>query len=147
MVSDGTQARIGTLTAGTEWFKPWRTVTGETVADAQMTELQVMLEGICDLSRFLGLVRDFIVFEDNGSGAPVKKIAGYHQFHAVRVAVEETLRAADRLKLVAQDIVDHYEQRLEALDGKAMVVCMSRPHLHRPLRGAGEAPPRVALGR
>ena len=94
MVSDGTQARIGTLTAGREWFKPWRTVTGEAPADPHMTELQVMLEGVCAPDRFASLVRDFIVFEDDGGGAQVKKMAGYHQFHAVRVAVGETLRAA-----------------------------------------------------
>ena len=95
MVSDGIQARIGTLTAGKEWFKPWRTITGETLADANLTELQVMLEGVYEQKRFLALVRDFIVFEDDGSGALVKKMAGYHQFHAVRVAVDETLRAAE----------------------------------------------------
>ena len=95
MVSDGTQARIGTLTAGREWFKPWRTITGEKLADPHMTELQVMLEGVCAPRRFLALVRDFIVFEDDGSGALAKKMAGYHQFHAVRVAVGETLRAAE----------------------------------------------------
>ena len=95
MVSDGTQARIGTLTAGREWFKPWRTITGETLADHHMTELQVMLEGVCARWRFLALVRDFIVFDDDGSGALAKKMAGYHQFHAVRVAVGETLRAAE----------------------------------------------------
>ena len=94
VVSDGTEARVGTLTAGREWFKPWRTVTGEKLADSHMTELQVMLEGICSPDRFLALVRDFIVFEDDGSGALAKKMAGYHQFHAVRVAVDETLRAA-----------------------------------------------------
>ena len=94
MVSDGTQARIGTLTAGREWFKPWRTVTGEALADSRMLELQVMLEGVCSPDRFASLVRDFIVFEDDGGGALVKKMAGYHQFHAVRVAVGETLRAA-----------------------------------------------------
>ena len=94
MVSDGTQARIGTLTAGREWFKPWRTVTGEAPADSRMLELQVMLEGVCSPDRFASLVRDFIVFEDDGGGALVKKMAGYHQFHAVRVAVGETLRAA-----------------------------------------------------
>ena len=94
MVSDGTEARVGTLTAGREWFKPWRTVTGETLADSQLTELQVLLEGVFERGRFLSLVRDFIVFEDDGSGALVKKMAGYHQFHAVRVAVDETLRAA-----------------------------------------------------
>ena len=95
MVSDGVEARIGTLTAGREWFKPWRTISGEGLAGTHVPELQVMLEGVCELSRFLSLVRDFIVFEDSGSGAPVKKMAGYHQFHAVRVAVAETLRAAE----------------------------------------------------
>ena len=94
IVSDGTQARIGTLTAGREWFKPWRTITGEALADPNMTELEVMLEGVFAPDRFLALLRDFIVFEDDGSGALVKKMAGYHQFHAVRVAVDETLRAA-----------------------------------------------------
>ena len=94
VVSDGNEARVGTLTSGREWFKPWRTVTGETLADPHMTELQVMLEGVFEPGRFLSLLRDFIVFEDDGSGALVKKMAGYHQFHAVLFAVEETLRAA-----------------------------------------------------
>ena len=95
MVSDGIQARIGTLTSGKEWFKPWRTVAGETLADKLLTELQVMLEGVFEPRRFLALVREFIVFDDDGSGALEKKMAGYHQFHAVRVAVDETLRAAE----------------------------------------------------
>ena len=93
-VSDGTQARIGSLTAGKEWFKPWRTISGESLADAHLTELEVMLRGVCLPQRFLALIRDFTVFEDDGSGALVKKMAGYHQFHAVQNAVRETLRAA-----------------------------------------------------
>ena len=54
-----------------------------------------MLEGVCQPERFLALLRDFIVFDDDGSGKPVKKMAGYHQFHAVCAAVGETLRAAE----------------------------------------------------
>ena len=68
MVSDGIEARIGSLTAGREWFKPWRTISGESLADPHMTELQVMLEGTCTHHRFLSLVHDFIVFEDDGIG-------------------------------------------------------------------------------
>jgi type I restriction enzyme R subunit len=94
VVSDGLEARVGPLGAGREWFKPWRTIGGETVASETIPQLQVVLEGLFDKRRFLDLVRDFIVFEDDGSGRLVKKMAGYHQFHAVRVAVEETLRAA-----------------------------------------------------
>ena len=110
MVSDGAQARVGALTAGREWFKPWRTVGGETLADPHMPELQVMLEGVCAPARFLALVRDFIVFDDDGSGALVKKMAGYHQFHAVRVAVNETLRAAElQWKEAAEGFTGRYE--------------------------------------
>ena len=95
IVSDGLSARIGTLSAGKEWFKPWRTISGQALADSTLPELQVLLEGICYPERFLALVRDFIVFDDDGSGHLVKKMAGYHQFHAVGTAVDETLRAAD----------------------------------------------------
>ncbi len=109
MVSDGTQARIGALTAGTEWFKPWRTITGETLAAPNMTELQVMLEGVCAPPRFLQVVRDFIVFEDDGSGALIKKMAGYHQFHAVQVAVDETLRAAELQQTAVAEERGRYE--------------------------------------
>jgi type I restriction enzyme R subunit len=93
-VSDGVEARVGTLGAGREWFKPWRTVAGDTLAGAHMPELQVVIEGLCAPRRFLDLLRDFIVFEDDG-GRIAKKMAGYHQFHAVQVAVAETLRAAE----------------------------------------------------
>ena len=94
IASDGLKARMGTLTAGREWFKPWRTITGETLAGPHLPQLQVMLAGMCERQRFLSLVRDFIVFEDDGSGKLAKKMAGYHQFHAVETAVQETLRAA-----------------------------------------------------
>ena len=92
-VSDGMQARLGTLSAGREWFKPWRTIDGQELAPAFYTELQVAIEGVFEQRRFLSLLRDFIVFENDG-GALVKKMAGYHQFHAVEAAVGETLRAA-----------------------------------------------------
>jgi len=111
VVSDGVEARAGTLTAGREWFKPWRTISGEAVADAHMPELQVVIEGLLAPRRFLDLVRDFIVFEDDGGGRIVKKMAGYHQFHAVQVAVGETLRAAE---LARADRVAEGSGRYEA---------------------------------
>ena len=94
IASDGVDARLGTLTAGREWFKPWRTITGETLADPQLPQLQVLLAGACAPQRFLSLIRDFIVFDDDGSGVLAKKMAGYHQFHAVEVAVGDALRAS-----------------------------------------------------
>ena len=104
VISDGLEARIGTLTGGREWFKPWRTITGETEAPKTAVELQVMLEGVFDKRRLLDLIGYFIVFEDAGDGSLVKKMAGYHQFHAVNVAVAETLRAA-QLSEVGQDAI------------------------------------------
>ena len=95
IVSDGVNARIGSLTAGREWFKPWRTIGGQELAPVFLPDLQVLIEGVLEKRRFLALLRDFIVFEDDGSGLLVKKMAGYHQFHAVEVAVAETLRAAE----------------------------------------------------
>jgi type I restriction enzyme R subunit len=95
VASDGVEARVGALHAGREWFKPWRTIEGEGLADAVLPELQVVVQGIFEQRRFLDLVRDFLVFEDDGSGRLVKKMAGYHQFHAVQAAVRETLRAAE----------------------------------------------------
>ena len=97
IVSDGIEARLGTLTAGREWFKAWRTIEGDDTAGATTLQLEVLLRGACAPARFLSLVRDFIVFDDDGSGRLVKKMAGYHQFHAVDVAVGETLRAAGML--------------------------------------------------
>jgi type I restriction enzyme R subunit len=110
VISDGVEARVGTLTAGREWFKPWRTIAGEALADAHMPELQVVAEGLLAPQRFLDLIRDFIVFEDDGSRV-VKKMAGYHQFHAVQVAVGETLRAAE---LARADRVAEAAGRYEA---------------------------------
>ena len=93
VISDGVQARIGTLTADREWFMPWRTIEGEELADTKLPQLQVVLEGVFEKRRFLDLIRHFIVFEDVGGGVLIKKMAGYHQYHAVNVAVQETIRA------------------------------------------------------
>jgi type I restriction enzyme R subunit len=94
VASDGVQARIGALGAGREWFKPWRTIDGGGDAPVGMAELEVVLRGVFEHRRFLDLVRHFVVFEDAGVGSIAKKLAGYHQFHAVNVALEETIRAA-----------------------------------------------------
>lgn len=93
VISDGVEARVGTLTADRERFMPWRTIGGKELADPSLSQLQVVLEGVFEKRRFLDMIKYFIVFEDVGSGVLVKKMAGYHQYHAVNVAVEETLRA------------------------------------------------------
>jgi type I restriction enzyme R subunit len=94
VASDGVQARIGTLTADREWFMPWRTIEGEELADTKLPQLQVVLEGAFEKRRLLDLIRHFIVFEDVGGGVLVKKMAGYHQYHAANLALDATVRAA-----------------------------------------------------
>ena len=93
IISDGLQARLGSLTADFERFMPWRTVDGAEIAPKGVPELQTVIEGVFEKGRFLNLIRDFTVFEDSGAGL-AKVVAGYHQFHAVRHAVERTLAAA-----------------------------------------------------
>jgi len=93
IISDGLQARVGSLTADKERFMPWRTVDGKTVAPANLPQLQVLLAGLLDKRRLLEYVRHFAVFEDE-HGKVAKKIAGYHQFHAVQTAVETTVAAS-----------------------------------------------------
>ena len=93
VTSDGLHARVGSLTANPERFMPWRTVDGSAVAPKGVPELETLIEGVFEKTRFLALIRDFTVFGDTGSGI-VKIVAGYHQFHAVRHAVESTVAAA-----------------------------------------------------
>lgn len=93
VVSDGLEARIGTLTSPQERFMPWRTIEGEKVAPVSFPQLQVLMHGVFEKRRFLDLIRHFVIFEDEGKGGVAKKLAGYHQFHAVNRALEATLEA------------------------------------------------------
>lgn len=94
VASDGMLARIGSMTADAERFMPWRSVTG---ADGDFTphgpyEMDTLLRGVFDKERFLALIRDFIVFGDQGAGA-FKIIGGYHQFHGARKAIVSAIEA------------------------------------------------------
>ena len=103
VVSDGLQARMGSVTANQEWFKVWRTISGEVDAPKTMLELEVLVRGVFERERLLALLQHFIVFEEDAdTGALHKIMAGYHQFHAVNAAVQETVRASG---MVAQNVV------------------------------------------
>lgn len=103
IVSDGLQARMGSLTAGKEWFKVWRTLDGTKESSPVALQLETLVKGVFDRVRFLDLLRHFIVFEeDSDSGSLTKILAGYHQFHAVNVAVQETLRATKTVSVVRE---------------------------------------------
>uniref|UniRef100_UPI0013DC5D6F type I restriction endonuclease subunit R n=1 Tax=Candidatus Laterigemmans baculatus TaxID=2770505 RepID=UPI0013DC5D6F len=94
VVSDGHKAQIGSLTAGREWFKPWRTVEEERPVKGK-TELEILIRGALAPERLLPLVQNFVLFEDDTDSDRVHKIlAGYHQFHAAQAAIESTVAAS-----------------------------------------------------
>ena len=94
VISDGLEACSGSLTAGTEWFLPWRTIEGGNEAPSTELALEVLIKGAFEKQRFLSYLKHFIVFEETEGGTIAKKIAGYHQYHAVQTAVETTLKAS-----------------------------------------------------
>lgn len=93
VTSDGIAARVGSLSADLERFMPWRTTDGTDVAPKGAPELSTLIEGVFEHRRLLDLLCHFTVFGETGSGL-AKIIAGYHQFHAVRHAVNSTVTAS-----------------------------------------------------
>ena len=92
VTSDGLVTRFGSLTANIEWFLPWKTLDGEAIAPAALPEYAVMLDGLFPPATLLDYVHGYIVFE-NDQGDVAKKLAGYHQYHAVKKAVTATVEA------------------------------------------------------
>tara|TARA_R110002124_G_scaffold45866_5_gene138259 strand:- start:971 stop:4129 length:3159 start_codon:yes stop_codon:yes gene_type:complete len=93
IISDGYLARVGSLTASQERYMPWRTIKNENDKPLLDWQLETLVRGFFDRELFLDYVRYFVIF-DTDSDKLVKKIAGYHQFHAVREAVRATVIAA-----------------------------------------------------
>ena len=94
VISDGVDARIGTFTAIRERFMPWRTIEGEQLAPQEMLRLEVLTKGVFDKRRLLDIVRNYIVFEVDEEGGIAKKMAGYHQYHAVKNAIGSIVLAS-----------------------------------------------------
>jgi type I restriction enzyme R subunit len=92
IISDGHNARAGTITSNIERFMTWRTIDGEEIAPKGIPELEVLIKGIFDRERFLELVHNFILFQDDGLNI-TKIFAAYHQYHAVRKAINSTEHA------------------------------------------------------
>ena len=93
VIADGMEARAGTLTSDFQRFMPWKTIEGEKDALLTMLEMEVLIRGMFNKKVFLDLVQHFIVYDD-AEAAIKKKLAAYHQYHAVNKAVEATIEAA-----------------------------------------------------
>ncbi len=92
VISDGINAKAGTLSSNEERFMMWRTIDGEGVAPTQFPQLEVLIKGIFPYHRILDILNNFILFQADASET-VKILAGYHQYHAVNKAVVQTVRA------------------------------------------------------
>ena len=93
VISDGTDARMGSLSANAERFMQWRTIDGVNLDPlGEFNELQTLVRGVLDPKVLLDYLRYFVLFEDDGH--LVKKVAGYHQYHAVRSAIEQVVAAS-----------------------------------------------------
>ncbi|MEM3173178.1 MAG: type I restriction endonuclease, partial [Candidatus Nitrosotenuis sp.] len=90
VISDGLKAQAGTISSERERFMQWKTINGEKPKKG-LNEIEVLLRGMCDKSRFLDIIRNYIVFEKDKE--TIKKLAAYHQYWAANKAVESTLKA------------------------------------------------------
>ncbi|HIJ01959.1 DEAD/DEAH box helicase [Candidatus Falkowbacteria bacterium RIFOXYD2_FULL_35_9] len=95
IISDGTEARAGTLTSEKEWFLPWKTIDGKEIAPKALPQLQVLLEGMFEKTRIIDMVRNFIVYQTTKKKI-TKIMAAYHQYHATNKAIESTIKATKK---------------------------------------------------
>jgi type I restriction enzyme R subunit len=105
VVSDGLEAKAGSLSAGLSRFMAWKSVDGKAEASHLVSQLETLINGMLNKSTLLDMIRHFVVFEKSKKEDPqtgvisistVKKIAAYHQYYAVNAAVISTLRAVGR---------------------------------------------------
>ena len=120
VISDGLNARVGSLTANKERFMAWRTVSNEHDRPLFEYALETLIRGFFKPDLFLDYVRHFILFEQAGD-VTIKKIAGYHQFHAVREAVRATVIASQTEDGIAEPRAN-YANKVVPGSGKAGVV-------------------------
>jgi len=132
IISDGFNARIGSITAEKERYGFWRTLKTETERPSFEFELETMVKGFFYQELLLDYLRYFVVFEEN-AGSIIKKIAGYHQFHAVRTALISTIVATNDVKDGKCGVVWHTQG-----SGKSISMCyytaklMAHPKMNNP---------------
>ncbi|MBI2590969.1 MAG: type I restriction endonuclease subunit R [Candidatus Blackburnbacteria bacterium] len=147
IISDGNEARVGTISANLEWFTRWRTVDGKELASNALPQLEVLLKGIFDKQRLLDIISNFTVFETDGEKT-IKKAAAYHQYFATNKAVESTMKATQEEGDRRAGVVWHTQgsgksltmtfyagKVIQALDNPTLVVLTDRNDLDNQLFG------------
>ena len=95
VIADGTEARMGSLSADRERYMQWRTIDGVEIDPlGQFSELETLVRGVLAPEILLDYLRYCVLFEDDGR--LIKKVAGYHQYHAIRAAIGRVLQAASK---------------------------------------------------
>src|SRR5690606_23907329 len=102
VISDGLEAKAGTVSSGLSRFMAWKSADGKEEASHLVSQLETLIKGMLNPATLLDLVRHFIVFEKSKKEdvdgivtvQTVKKVAAYHQYYAVNRAVESTKRAS-----------------------------------------------------
>jgi type I restriction enzyme R subunit len=103
VISDGLEAKAGSISAGYSRYMAWKSADGITVASNLVTQLETLISGMLNKETLIDLIRHFIVFEKSKREDPetniitintVKILAAYHQYYAVNRAVDSTLRAS-----------------------------------------------------
>jgi type I restriction enzyme R subunit len=132
VISDGTEALLGSLSARGERFMSWRTIDGVTLDPlGEFNELQTLARGVLAPTYLLDYLRYFVLFEDDGR--LVKKIAGYHQFHAVRSAIEQVVTASRPDGSRKGGVVWHTQGSGKSITMTCFAACvMQEPQLENP---------------
>lgn len=143
VISDGYNARIGSLTANEERFLPWRTVLNEDDKPFFEWQIETVIKGFFNPELFLDYIRYFILFETNNDGQLIKKIAAYHQFHAVREAVFATIVASTGKRLALRSNIVPNSRKAGVVwhtqgSGKSISMCcyvgklLQQPEMNNP---------------
>lgn len=132
VISDGVYARLGSLSANEERFMRWRTIDGVDVDPlGQHRELETMVKGLFGKQVFLNYLRYFCIFEDDKT--VIKKIAGYHQFHAVQAAVESVVIASGKGGTKKGGVVWHTQGAGKSIEMACLAGrLISEPRLENP---------------
>ena len=145
IISDGWNAKAGTISSNEERFMTWRTTDGAAEAKTAQAQLEVLIKGMCRPDVILDLIRDFILFKDDGEHI-IKILAAYHQYYAVKKAVDETKRAVamngnQKIGVVwhtqgsgkSLSMVFYAGELIQALDNPTIVVVTDRNDLDEQL--------------
>jgi type I restriction enzyme R subunit len=92
IISDGWSAAYGTISSSLKYYKPWKSIDGVTIENGLDLQMEFLLKGLCNKKVLLDSIKNFVVFEKTETKT-IKKIAQYHQYYAVKKAIETTVEA------------------------------------------------------